>query len=141
MIARATWCEAREPESYPRLGRPTALVVDHATDTRAATAETLERCGFTVFTAGSAREVEQVTAGLAGPLDLLVTAVSLPDAQGEALALLVRREGLRPPVLYLSDRPWEEPDAGWGPDSEGVVVSKPVEELELERRVQRVLGL
>lgn len=138
MIARKWWLE---DETFPTVGKPTALVVDDPPTSLNATARTLEGFGFVVFTAGSAREAERVAEHLKGPLDLLMTDASLPDARGDVLARRVRSGGLDPAVLYTSGHARKQLyTRGFG-GLNAPLIRKPFSKNELAERVRRLLAL
>lgn len=139
MIARRWWLD--EEESFPTVGKPTALVVDDPPASLNATARVLERFGFLVFTAGSAEEAERVVDQLSGPLDVLITEAVLPDARGDILVRLLRLKGQRPSVLYITgESRIQLHGRGFG-GLDAPVVRKPLDADELARQVRALLEL
>ena len=80
----------------------TILLVDDEADALATAREMLEGQGYEILDALNAEEAVRVAAAHHGPIDLLVTAVIMPGASGQDLALLLglQRPELR--VLYMS---------------------------------------
>lgn len=138
MIARTRWLDE---ESFPQMGKPTALVVDDPAGSRRTVARILERFGFVVFTAATAREVGAVVDRLGGPVDLLVTEAALPDLRGDVLVRWIRRKGFSPSVLYLSGRSRAELHGRGFRDLEAPLLEKPVRDDELARQVRGLFGL
>lgn len=139
MIARKWWL--KEEETFPRTGKPTAMVVDDPATSLDATARTLQQFGFVVFTASSVRDAGRVAEQLGGPLDLLVTGATLPDAPGDLLVRLVRMKGLRPAMLYTSGQPRRLLYARGFRGLNAPMIRKPFTEDELAERVRTLLGL
>ena len=77
----------------------TVLVVDDEGVIRDVVGRVLERQGYTVMTAPSGPAALQRVLGYAGPLDLLITDVMMPEMDGRELAKQVRT--LRPSVRVL----------------------------------------
>ena len=138
MIAREWWIEE---ETFPAMGKPTAMVVDDREAGLSATAQVLEKFGFVVFTAGTARDAARIVDGLAGPLDLLVTEATLPDAQGDLLVRLVRLKGQRPAVLFTSGRPRRQLHMEGFRGLSAPILRNPFSDDELATRVRSLLGL
>ena len=80
----------------------TILLVDDEPDVRAAIRDVLELNGYTVLEAGDAAEAVKVEAGVAGPIDLLLTDVVMPGLAGPDLArrLTPRRPQMK--VIYMT---------------------------------------
>jgi two-component system cell cycle sensor histidine kinase/response regulator CckA len=72
---------ARVPE-----GTETLLVVEDAAAVRAVVRKLLEACGYAVIEATSPREALDIARRRAGPIDLLLTDVVMPEMSGKALA-------------------------------------------------------
>jgi CheY-like chemotaxis protein len=83
-------------------GTETLLVVEDDEAVRLLAREALERSGYRVLVAGNPREAEQVASACAGPIDLLLTDVIMPESEGAPLIerLMKTRPALR--VLYMS---------------------------------------
>ncbi len=121
-------------------GSATVLLVEDQDDVRDVAAEILEVAGYTVLPAGTPGEALIIAQKHAGPIDLLVTDVIMPQMNGRELA--ERLSTIRPDmkVLYIS---------GYADDAiirHGVLgfgipmVSKPFSPDALARKVREVLG-
>jgi CheY-like chemotaxis protein/anti-sigma regulatory factor (Ser/Thr protein kinase) len=69
----------------------TILIVEDHEQLRRALVTGLEEAGFAVIATGGGGEALQAVAAHAGPIDLLLADVELPDAEGPALAERLRR--------------------------------------------------
>ncbi len=126
---------------FPALGKPTALVVDDHPRTRRATVEMLTEFGFTVLAASTATEAVVRARELGGPLDLLVTEATLADGRGDRLVGSMRREGVRPAVLFTSCLPRTDLRIlGFTTRRDSILV-RPFDDTALARRVRTLLGL
>jgi CheY-like chemotaxis protein len=105
--------DGRAPQSGP-----TTLVVDDEAALRTVTRRVLAREGHAVLEAGSGAEAEAVAASHAGPIDLLVTDIVLPDTDGRALAALLRARHPTLRVLVVSGYGRSGPEGSdWGRDA------------------------
>ncbi len=133
-VARMAQDEATEPAIDPRLhGDATLLVADDDDQVRPVTAGFLRELGYTVIEAANA-EAAEVLAHAAGNVDLLVTDVVMPGADGPALAARLRADWPDLPVLFVTghaDRSRLEGES---------VLAKPFTSAELGRRVLECLG-
>ena len=114
-------------------GEATVLVVDDDDQVRPVTAGFLRDLGYRVIEAANA-EAAEVLVHAAGRVDLLVTDVVMPGADGPALAGRLRAEWPGLPVLFVtghSDRRQLVDEA---------VLAKPFTSAELGRRVLEGLG-
>jgi CheY-like chemotaxis protein len=86
----------------PDGGRETVLLVEDDDAIRSVVRTVLQRTGYTVLAAGTGAEALRLSAGHAGPVDLLITDVVMPGMNGRELAdrLAAARAGLR--VLFMS---------------------------------------
>jgi CheY-like chemotaxis protein len=111
----------------------TVLLVEDNDALRALGRHVLQAGGYTALGAADGARALDVSARHPGPIDLLVTDVSLPGMGGRQLAqsLLRLRPGLR--VLYLSGDPDE---AARG----GAFLAKPFTPDALEGKAREVLG-
>jgi CheY-like chemotaxis protein len=80
----------------------TILVVDDDAAVRAVAARILERAGYAVLTASSARGAEAVWTQHRGPIHLLMTDVMMPDMNGGELARRLLHSRPEARVLYTS---------------------------------------
>ena len=94
--------QAKAPTATAEALRETILVVDDEAGIRALIVKILRRERYRVIEAGSAAEAVAAAAAHAGPIQLLLTDVMLPDRNGRQLAtqLLEMRPGLK--VVYIS---------------------------------------
>src|SRR5262247_3207346 len=146
--AGSGWTTRRELR-LRRIGRrpfmETILLVDDEADALATAREMLEGQGYEILDALNAEEAVRVAAAHHGPIDLLVTAVIMPGASGQDLALLLglQRPDLR--VLYMSSfaiikgqRQFAEVDNGL--DLGVPIILKPFTEERLIEKVHEVLA-
>jgi two-component system, cell cycle sensor histidine kinase and response regulator CckA len=121
-----------------RRGQETLLVVEDEPAVRNLVASALRHQGYHLLLAGSAEEALTVAEGHDGPIDLLLTDVTMPGQSGIELATLLveRRPGL--PVIIMSGYTEEALDM---PGTEGVVavLQKPFTPRDLRRRIRDVL--
>jgi signal transduction histidine kinase/CheY-like chemotaxis protein len=120
-------------------GSETVLVVEDRDEVRRLTGKMLELQGYTVLSAGSADEAISVVAGDRRHIDLLLTDVIMPGANGRELFvhLSASRPGLK--VLYMSGYAGDT-IARHGVLEAGVsLLSKPFTLATLSRKVREVL--
>jgi signal transduction histidine kinase len=137
--ASAPVVPAAEAPAAPR-GAGTILVVEDEEPVRLLVVDILEASGYSLLAAENGLEALEVVGRHAGPIDLVVTDVVMPQMGGRQFA--ERLGGLRPgtPVLYMSGYP----DGAFGPD--GFVVpgaaflQKPFTTAALGREVQALLA-
>lgn len=92
---------------FPNSPQATVLVVDDEDDLREAMRRMLERRGFQTLSASDSASAESLCAQHDGTIDVLLTDLGLPTANGGDLArcLVELRPGLR--VVYVSGLPKE----------------------------------
>src|SRR5438128_2506010 len=125
------------PASAAMLAGVTALVVEDNGDSRDFFAYALQHCGATVHVAGSVQEALD-TAARATP-DVVISDLSMPDADGYALVQGLGARGRRPSTVavtafsasYSRDRSLQ---AGFD-----VFLTKPVDPADLCDAVRKVL--
>ena len=83
-------------------GRGTVLVVEDEDEVRGVVRQILERGGYEVLEARHGVEGEAAAAAHAGPIDLLLTDVVMPELSGRELASRVRVRHPETRVLYMS---------------------------------------
>jgi CheY-like chemotaxis protein len=124
----------------------TILLVNSEADVRATVREILEEHGYELLEALDAEEAVRVAATHHGPIDLLLTDVTLPGASGQDLALLLglQRPELR--VLYMSSfaiikgqRQFAEVENGL--DLGVPIILKPFTAERLTEKVREVLAV
>jgi PAS domain S-box-containing protein len=120
-------------------GTETILVTDDEDEQREVAKRILTRNGYTVLTASSGAHAVEFAASHAGPIDLLLTDVIMPQMQGPAVAREVR--GLRPDirVLFMSGHahPVLEAEALLG--MEFLLMEKPFDETTILQNIRKVL--
>ncbi|MDB5312491.1 MAG: Blue-light-activated protein [Gemmataceae bacterium] len=123
---------APAPRKDPPPGGETVLLVQDGDKIRDVAAMALQHAGYRVLEAADGETGEDRARLYAGPIDLLVTDLGLPNRDGRELAGRVRvaRPGVK--VLYVSGYP--KPDAGDGP-----FLAKPYTPNQLLEAVRRVL--
>jgi signal transduction histidine kinase len=126
---------AAEPTAAPAetaAAHGTILVVDDEPLIRGVAEEVLRRRGYHVLTASDAKAAAEVAERWRGDIDLVITALELPDAAGRAVAsrLKARRPGAH--VLYMSGRGDQVADAP--------VLAKPFHAVDLLAAVRGQLG-
>ncbi len=94
--------ERRPASKFITGGSETILLVEDNQAVRDIGRRHLEALGYTVLSAASAREAEQVAQGHKGQIDLLLTDVVMPDRNGRELyeSMVASQAGLK--VLYMS---------------------------------------
>jgi len=93
---------AAEQPTAVKAGNETVLLVEDNPDVRRFAAGVLERVGFTVLTAGSGPEAVAVAGSHPGPIDLLLTDIVLPGADGHAIAERLKTKRPEMAVLLMS---------------------------------------
>ena len=121
-------------------GEVTILVVDDDAMMRTLVGRTLRGEGFQVWTASGAAEARQVLDRLAGPLDLVLSDVAMPDGMGPQLAAEIRRAHPRVRLLYMSSYSRKDLE-GHGIDlGQDDLLGKPFMPAELIDRVRTTLA-
>jgi DNA-binding response OmpR family regulator len=117
--------------------RPCVLLVEDDQTLRLVLADNLQQEDYRVLEAGTLQEARRLLE--AGPVDLVVLDVMLPDGDGYAFCRWMRAEGFRSVVLMLTARALEEDIvAGLEAGAEDYVV-KPYRLRELLARVRALL--
>ena len=120
--------------------RPTTLVVEDEPAVRGLTRRVLVREGHRVLEAASGTEARAVAAAHAGRIDLLVTDLQLPDAEGRALAADLR--AMRPALRVLVVSGYGDATAGPNsPLSDARFLGKPFTPAELADAVRAALAV
>lgn len=116
------------------------LLVEDQPSVRALVRRVLEARGHRVLEAAGGPEALQLAAAHAGPIDLLLTDVVMPQMNGLELAqrLTAVRTGLC--VLFMSGYAEEEIASRGRLDPPMHLIEKPFEPAELARRVREVLN-
>lgn len=120
-------------------GTETILLVEDEQEIRQLAQDVLHKLGYSVSTAESAEEAQEVAAGLGKPIDLLIADVVLPGKSGPRLAqeLLAQHAGLR--VLFISGYADDRLAAEEVAAGQAAFLSKPFTTAQLARKVRAVL--
>jgi len=119
----------------------TVLVVDDEEVDRIDTKDALRSRGYTVLEADSYGDAMAVFDLNRGAVQLLVADVSLPDGDGCALAIALRKQKPDLRVLFVSFHVGAEVCKGYGLDVDSLhFLGKPFAENELATRVNTVLA-
>ncbi|OPZ60007.1 MAG: Blue-light-activated protein [Deltaproteobacteria bacterium ADurb.Bin510] len=90
----------KEPVQYA--GSETVLIVEDEAAVLDIAANILKSSGYTVLAAASGAEALAISAAYAGPIDLLLTDIIMPNMHGTTLAAALRQERPAIKVLYMS---------------------------------------
>jgi len=121
-------------------GKTRVLVVDDEATDLSTLGSALKAAGCEVFEAAGYREA-MAHAKARGPVNLLIADISLPDGNGCALALAMRRHNPALRVLFISGHVGTEVCKYYGLDVEDIhFLRKPFKREELLSRVQHVLA-
>ena len=119
----------------------TVLVVDDEEVDRIDTRDALRRHGYTVLEADSYSDAMAVFDLNRDAVDLLVADVSLPDGDGCALAITLKKQKPELRVLFVSFHVGAEVCKAYGLDVDSLhFLGKPFAENELATRVGKVLA-
>ncbi len=118
----------------------TVLIVEDEAMVREVARRTLERLGYRVLTASDGLDGLGIAAAHAGPIDLVVTDVVMPQMGGRELANEIKR--VRPNVKILFVSGYNEEISGYGsaPEADIEFMPKPYLPDSLSERVRQVLG-
>jgi two-component system cell cycle sensor histidine kinase/response regulator CckA len=127
------------PTQAPTGGPVVILLVEDQPPLRQFAVTGLTMAGYTVLPAGDGATAVRLAAAHPGPIHLLLTDLSLPDADGREVADQVR--AIRPGVVVLFMSGSAEADlSGRGPPEAGTnFLPKPFGLRQLARKVQEVL--
>ncbi len=126
-------------EEAPPTGHETVLLVEDEEGVRNLARQFLERGGYTVLEAANGKEALRLVRDFAGPIQLLMTDVVMPEISGSELAArLVRiRPGLK--VLYMSGYTGETIVHHGVPEPGVTLLQKPFDRGKLWRKVRETL--
>jgi signal transduction histidine kinase/DNA-binding response OmpR family regulator len=116
-------------ESGADLSSLRVLVVDDESDAREMLAHMLRRAGATVAAASSAREALELID--AGPADVIICDIAMPDQDGYWLVRALRERGMGLPVIALTAYAREEDRARAISAGFDLHCAKPIEPMEL----------
>jgi signal transduction histidine kinase len=134
--SETTVTEITEPVAQ---SRSTILVVEDEQSVLDIARRSLERRGHTVLTATGPTDAGAVLRAHEGDLDLLVTDVVMPGADGPSLYRQLVRERPELRVLYMSGHDDLASAAGVGRNGSPAFIQKPFTPLALAHKVQEVL--
>ncbi|MCC6527897.1 MAG: response regulator [Polyangiaceae bacterium] len=102
VVDRPATCAAPCSRAVPRRGNEVVLLVEDDPLVRRAAARILRTGGYRALAASGATEALALLADHAGPIDVLLTDISMSGMSGDELATVVReqRPGIR--ILYMS---------------------------------------
>ena len=116
------------------------LMVEDEESVREFTGRVLVRAGYTLASAGNAKEALAVAAGMAGTIDLLLTDVVMPGMRGPALAARLRESRPDIGVIFMSGYAAEALPNLVGLDAEAAFLAKPFTAAALLEAVGRGMG-
>lgn len=127
-------------EVVPSPERPTVLIVDDEVDLREIMRRMLERRGFEALVAADPEQAMAVCTDHSGPIDVLVTDLTLPGESGGELSRTAL--ALRPEmgVIYISGLPKDIAVSKGLIDPDALLVKKPFTADLLVETVQTVLS-
>ncbi len=132
----------RETRAVPAstVGKEVVLVVEDEEQVRKLVAAALERAGYVVLQAGAPEHALDLARSTAGPIDLLVTDVIMPDMDGAELQRRILR--IRPRIRTLFMSGYASNIIGErGILDDGVYfIQKPFSVVDLMRKVRELLG-
>ena len=117
-------------------GNETILIVEDAEDVRTLARRTLEERGYTVLVARNAAEALEIAA--AGPIDLLLTDIIMPETSGPQLVAQYTAIRPKPLVMYMSGYA-DDALTQFELDPETVFLRKPFSPATLARIVRATL--
>ena len=131
------------PASPPRRDSPAGaeviLLVEDEVSVRTMTLRLLRRGGYTVLTAASAAEAEQLSASHQGTIHLLLTDIVMPGHNGIELSTRLRRQRPELAVLYITGYAEGSLPARSALPAGAMLLAKPFSSDALLSRVREVL--
>jgi PAS domain S-box-containing protein len=139
-LARDAASEAEEGEARPLpQGDETILIAEDSEGLRTLAVRTLESCGYRAFAAKDAAEALRIARAHEAPIDLLLTDVVMPGADGLELSRSIAAERPETRILYMSGHT-DDVISHHGLLERGVhFLQKPFNRDGLARRVREVL--
>jgi two-component system, cell cycle sensor histidine kinase and response regulator CckA len=139
-LARTAASEHDEEAVQPLpQGDETILIAEDSEGLRTLAVRTLEGCGYRAFAANDAAEALRIARAHDGPIDLLLTDVVMPGADGLELSRIVAAERPETRILYMSGHT-DDVISHHGLLERGVqFLQKPFNRDGLARRVRDVL--
>jgi PAS domain S-box-containing protein len=124
---------------FPARGTETVLLVEDERAVREMTQTALEGYGYTVLSAASGEDAEQLLVSRSGGIDLLLTDVVMPGMSGPELAERVLRDYPAVPVIFMSGYTSDAVLRQGIEAGEANFVQKPFQTAALAARVRQVL--
>ena len=124
-------------DAGPAPGARTVLLVEDESGVREVVSIFLQSAGYVVFEAGSAAEAERLCREI-GHIDLLLSDVVMPDANGPELAIRLARMVPGMKTMLISGYPADALSQA-GVDADAVYLPKPFSRAVLLRRVREAL--
>lgn len=118
----------------------TLLLVEDEPSVRRLIITILESAGFRVLAAPEAGDALRIAASHDGPIDLLVTDVTLPDMDGRDVAHAIRAGRPECRVLFISGYPTQADVPNGGIDVSEAFLQKPFVPRVLVQRVRELLS-
>jgi len=123
----------------PAPGRETVLLAEDEQLVRLLARKILEQAGYTVLVAAGGAEALQLATQHAGPIDLLVTDVVMPEMSGRELVHRLAEQRPQTRVLYMSGYADEAIERHGVLDPGTAFIQKPFTPAGLARKVREVL--
>jgi len=120
--------------------RATILITDDDSGIRSFLANALGQKGFRVLTATSAEEAQQVSQALDRPIDILLTDLILPGADGIQLAEAIRGRYPRAAIILMSGYSERATPNGYEIPDHAIFLGKPFAIDEVTRVVREALA-
>ncbi|GAA3395951.1 PAS domain S-box protein [Cryptosporangium minutisporangium] len=130
-----------DADAAGRPGYGTILLVDDERELRASIETILVRAGYTVLSAASGAEAVELAASYRGPLDLLLTDITMPGLSGREVADQVRSLHPTVQVLYMSGFAQRLLTSKGTIDPEVTLIEKPFNRRDLLAAIEEVLRL
>ncbi len=137
--AAASPLAAGPPRRDSPAGAEVILLVEDEVSVRTMTQRLLQRGGYTVLSAGSASEAEQLFASHPSPVHLLLTDIVMPGPNGIELSTRLRRQRPELAVLYISGYAEGSLPARSALPAGAMLLAKPYSSDVLLSRVREVL--
>ena len=128
-----------EAEEIPSTGRETVLLVEDEEGVRNLARQFFERGGYTVLEAANGMEALRLVRDFAGPIQLLMTDVVMPEISGSQLAARLVRIRPELKVLYMSGYTGETIVHHGVPKPGITLLQKPFDRAKLWRKVRETL--
>jgi signal transduction histidine kinase/CheY-like chemotaxis protein len=133
--------EAGPPVGDLPKGSERILVVEDEDQLRSLMARLLKGCGYAVMACAGGVEALRIAARHAGPIDLLVTDVVMPDLSGPEVAGYLKADRPKVRTLYVSGYTEPAITERAGLDASAPFLSKPFTPAALAAKVREVLDL